>query len=68
MCSESARRAFSAENTELERDAARSDKHLDHMTLTTPLPLDVSLDFSDIETHAQAATATKTHTPHLLPP
>lgn len=42
-------------NTELERDE-RSDKHLDHMTLTTSLPLDVSIDFCNSETHTHGYT------------
>lgn len=53
----------SEENTRLERDSARSDKHLDHMTLTTTLPsIDVSIDFCHTEAHTYLQSNAHTHT------
>lgn len=44
------------------RRSERWDKHLDHMTLTTLLPLHVSIDFCHADTHTCTQTRPHTHT------
>lgn len=41
------------------RQSGRCDKHLDHMTLTTVLPLHVSIDICHTETHTKHSSHTK---------
>lgn len=46
------------------RRRERCDKHLDHMTLTTLLPLHVSIDFCHADTHTCTQTHTHKHSAH----